>query len=511
MEKSPPHFDFPPNLPQSDQLDFCLNILGKFQREQVYLRKQTMTLLNERNRARKDANYWKKKYKEEKEKAQRFKRENDKLVKDLERLLITQNRYQVALFDHGNFTGKDTCHKSKGGQLGHSDTNRETRENRENFPKVRLFATTCPHCASAINRVKGIKEKFLIDIVLNPEGMKLLAQSERQWCSVCKKEIGVKHPQSLPFTEYGINTFLAVILLRFGANLSLAKIALVLQFGFGLIISKGEIAHLLSKAKEYLQEKYEELKQAARERAITYHDETGWLIHGRFGWMWIMTTNEGETIYIAAESRGKGIAKETYGNSQSTGMHDGLASYEKAIPEDKQAYCWTHLLRFTHEETIEAKKSSDSIRIRDKLVTIYQFKKTHPDISSRELELYLERELTSICKKISQEQAFLKIQKRVKKQQRGLIQALLFTPDGTNNLAERELRPLVISKRISFGSDTFAGMETTAILGTVYRTATRTSSQPLSRLREDLLLGMRSKHPLFLQISTPDLFSIVKS
>lgn len=511
MEKPTPHFHFPPNLPQSDQLNFCLTILRKFQQEQTYLRRQTATLLNERNRARKDATYWKKKYQEEKERAQKFKRENDKLVKDLERLLVTQNRYQVALFDHGNFTGKDTSSKSKGGQLGHSDTNREKRENRESFPTVRLFTNTCPHCASTINRVKGVKEKLLVDIVLNPEVMKLLVQAERQWCSVCKKEIGVKHSQSLPFTEYGINTFLATIMLRFGANLSLAKIALVLQFGFGLSISKGEIAHLLSTAKVYLQDKYEALKQAARERAITYHDETGWLIHGQSGWMWIMTTHEGETVYIAAESRGKGIAKDTYGNSQSTGMHDGLASYEKALPDDKQAYCWAHLLRFAHEETIQSKESSESIKIRDKLIEVYQFKKTHPDSSLHELEIYLEQELTNICQKTSQETAFQKIQRRVQKQKKGLIRALTCTPDGTNNLAERELRPLVISKRISFGSDTFTGMETTAILGTVYRTATRMSPYPLLHLREDLLSGVKSKYPLFLQVPVSDFLPIAKS
>lgn len=511
MEKPTPHFHFPPNLPQSEQLDFCLTILGKFQREQTHLRKQTRILFNERNRARKDATYWKKKYQEEKERAQRLKRENDKLVKDLERFLITQNRYQVALFDHGNFTGKDMGGKPKGGQIGHADTNRERQEDRKSFPKVRLFTNTCPSCASGVNRVKGIKEKLLIDIVLNPEVMKLLTQAERQWCLVCKKEIGVKHPQSLPFTEYGINTFLATIMLRFGANLSLAKIALVLQFGFGLIISKGEIAHLLSKSKIYLQDKYETLKQAARERVITYHDETGWLVNGEQAWMWIMTTTEGETIYVAAESRGKGIAKETYGNSQSMGMHDGLASYEKAIPENKQAYCWAHLLRFAHEETIQSKEDSDSTKIRDKLVTIYQFKKTHQNVSPNELEMRLQQELTNICQINSKETAFQKIQRRVKKQKKGLIRALTCTPDGTNNLAERELRPLVISKRISFGSDTFAGMETTAIVGTVYQTAKRMSSHPLLQLREDLLSGMQSKHPLFLQIPMPDTFSIVKS
>jgi len=511
MEKSNSRFHFPPNLPESDQLDFCLTILGKFQYEQAYLRRQTATLLNERNKARKDAAYWKKKYQEEKEKAQRIKRENDKLVKDLERLLVTKNRYQVALFDHGNFTDKNKSIRPKGGQTGHPDTNRERRENRQDFPKVRLFTKTCSQCGSAVNRVKAIKEKLLVDICLNPEVVKLLTQTERQWCSSCKKEVSVKHSQSLPFTEYGINTFLAVIILRFGASLSLAKIALVLQFSFGLTISKGEIAHLLSLAKIYLKDKYEILKQAARERTITYHDETGWLIRGQSGWMWIMTTIEGETIYVAAESRGKGIAKETYGTSQSTAMHDGLASYETVIPKNNQAYCWAHLLRFAFEETAQSKKSSDSLKIRDKLVEIYQFKKTYSDSSTNRLKTYIETELTNICQKTSKEYSFQKIQRRVKKQKEGLIQALLFTPDGTNNLAERELRPLVIAKRISFGSDTFTGMENTAVLGSVYRTTMRISSQPLLQLRKDLLAGVKKTYPKFLQVSVYDSFPTVKS
>jgi len=380
-------------------------------------------------------------------------------------------------------------------------------QNRENLPKVRLFVKTCPYCRAKVNRVRAIKEKLLVDIVLNPKAVKILTQMERQWCSNCQKEIHAKHNQSLPFTEYGINTFLALILLRFGANLSLGKTALVLEVGFGLTVSKGEIVHLLSQAKTYLKDKYEKLKEAARDREITYHDETGWLVHGESAWMWIMTTNEGETIYVAAESRGKGIVKETYGNSRSLSMHDGLSSYEKVIPSNNHAYCWAHILRFAYEETFRAKKGAESIKLRDKLISLYRLQKSQTNnLSSKEAEKYLKKELTNLCLTNSKEEACLRIQKRLKKQKRGLIRALLATPDGTNNLAERELRPLVISKRISFGSDTFAGMETSAVLGSIYRTITRTSLQPLTQLRHELLTGVKRKYPQFLSIPPPESF-----
>ena len=53
----------------------------------------------------------------------------------------------------------------------------------------------------------------------------------------------------------------------------------------------------------------------------------------------------------------------------------------------------------------------------------------------------------------------------------GLTKALIETDSGTNNLAERELRPVVLGRKISNGSDTYTGMETTAILASVVRTS----------------------------------------
>ena len=48
----------------------------------------------------------------------------------------------------------------------------------------------------------------------------MILQSERQWCSNCKCEINACHPQSLPFTEYGLNTFMMIMILRFKSLLT---------------------------------------------------------------------------------------------------------------------------------------------------------------------------------------------------------------------------------------------------------------------------------------------------
>lgn len=505
MFKSAPVFTFPPTLAQGQRLDFCLSVIDKYRGEQVYLRRLSKQNQRKADKAQEETDSWRKKYETEREKYRKLKQENDKLIKEIERLLKTNNRYQVALFDHGNFKhpGKETG-KVRGGQEGHKDTNRETREDSSILPRVRVFTPTCSTCHKPLNRSSSSRERLLVDINLNPTILKVMVMAERQWCSTCQKERVSHHPQALPFTEYGLNTFLTIVTLRFGASLSLAKIAATLKLAFGLSISKSEVAALLLKSKVYLKDRYEEIKKAARAREITYLDETGWTVSGQSAWMWIMATPEGETAYTAAESRGKGIAKDVYGNSQSLAMHDGLASYKEAVPQDKHLYCWAHLLRFAFEETEGSDQGSDEVVLREKLLELYHTRKTHPDWNSITLGNLLQEKMAEILSFDSTNTSFLNIQRRVRDQEEGLIRSLLKTPAGTNNLAERELRPLVIGKRISFGSDTYRGMEVTATLASVYRTLARTEGFPLLKLKEDLLCGVTKTHPTYQQTSLID-------
>ena len=115
-------------------------------------------------------------------------------------------------------------------------------------------------------------------------------------------------------------------------------------------------------------------KQAIRNGEIMYNDETGWSVRGKSAWMWIMTTPDkkqadgcieaGLTVYVAAESRGKGIFEEMYGNSSAVSMHDGYAGYESITGEEKTAYCWSHVLRYAFEETVKLLPEHLACRIR---------------------------------------------------------------------------------------------------------------------------------------------------
>lgn len=515
-------FQLPIGNPEQ-QLTHCLRIINAQREELLPIRKKLNLLQLQKSHADKSANHWKEKYQQAEEKnrklkeeKERLKKENNKLKEEIGKLTSsnaalakTNNRYRVSLFDHGNFKHPDEqTKKPKGGQTGHANTNKDGERDYASFKKARIYTGTCGGCGKHLTRANSIKEKTLIDIEINPQLLQLIIQSERQWCGTCKKEVRAAHPQSLPFTEYGINTFMIVLYLRFKGKQSFGTISCTLNNLFGLPITKSGVGTILFQAKEYLQTKYEELKQAIRNGEIMYNDETGWSVRGKSAWMWIMTTPDkkqmdgkleaGLTVYVAAESRGKGIFEEMYGNSNATSMHDGYAGYESITGEEKTAYCWSHVLRYAFEETVKLPPEHLACLIRNRLVDLYQNIRAHPDSTKKQKEKVLRSELDSILVIQSKDETVNNILHRVKTQKEGLILALMITPDGTNNLAEREFRELVNSRHISYGSDTYTGMEVTAVLFSIIKTIARDKTKPfLPTLKSYLEKGIQKDHPQF--------------
>jgi len=478
-----------------DQVNFCIGIIDKFRKELPTLRREKTNLEKQKEKLKDELIFWREKYKKEKVRNKIYREKIENLEDEIERITKTNRRYSIALFDHGNFKNPDDKgnRKNKGGQSGHPDTNRESHEDYSSYMRKRLFTKTCGKCGHKLSRTSSTRQKILMDIVLNPEVIKMIFESERQWCGKCKEEVNVRDPRCLPFSEYGINTFMMVMILRFKCHSSLGNIAAVITLSHGLKLSKSDVSNILNQSKLYLKSRYNTLIKNIRKGKVVYSDETGWLVNGQSAWMWIMA-NEDTTIYFAAESRGKGIAEELYGKSDAFSMHDGLASYLSSAKQDKQCYCWAHFLRYTFEETVNEKKGSEAILLRDGLVRIYRIKMTHPEYPRDNLKNILNSRLDQVLQVNSKNQSILNIQTRLKTQKEGLVNSLLYTNDGTNNLAERELRNMAIKKRISNGSNTFSGMETTAVIGSVIQTLGKKEENLTPILQLYLHTGIQEKY-----------------
>ena len=522
MDRTAQSFSIPQNLSLLEQVTYCKTIIQKLRYEQTPLREKATYCDRNHNTFIDTLREWRNKYiKEHEEKEQlekdleRLKRENGKLRKEnrtlidkLEEKTKTTNRLIQALFLHGNFKNKIPGQKKSGGQPGHKDTNQDKNRDYASFQKKRVFATHCGNCGRTLPRVNGSKRKLFIDILVNTRLVQLLLESERQWCANCQKEVNARFPQSLPFTEYGLNTFMVILILRFRGNASAQTITEILKYCFGLSISASVVLSILEQAKKYLSGKYNELQEAVRNGEIIYSDETGWMINGEKACMWIMATADaedslgntipGKTVYVAAESKGKGVFEEMYGNSTAYCMHDGNPTYESVTGTRFCLYCWTHVIRFAFEETVKLSPDHLACQIRDRLVELYLTIRENTHWTRREKGARLRSGLEEILAIQSINKTVNNILHRIRTQKEGLILALLLTVDGTNNLAEREFRKLVISRYISHGSVSFEGMVTTAVLASILQTIHRDKNNPfLPTLHSCLVTGVQELYPQY--------------
>ena len=414
-------------------------------------------------------------------KLEKEKKELEKEVEDLKRALKKtkkeSNRKNNILFKMGPYACTERLEKTKkkkGGQVGHCDTNRENvRMVSWGREKKRVYRDTCPRCDGRINRVMATRERQYIDIDLSARVVQNILAVERQWCGCCRKEVRGQAENSLPFTEYGMTVFLIVLILKYKAGLSLSKIGIILETMAGLKMAKSSIVNCLNQAQGYLNGRYNDLLEAVRQDAITYSDETGWSIQGKKAWIWIIASDD-VTVYKADAKRSKPVFVDLFGDSPSYNMHDGYGVYAKTVDSKKQMYCWAHILRFAHDECFAEPKDAGIHWVASQLNRIYKRIDTRQDMDHPHLFFEsIMAELDELITYESNEPSVHKVQYRIKKQQIGLANALTYSPDGTNNLAERELRPIVINRKISYGSDSFAGMQRDAILASIIQTLSK--------------------------------------
>jgi hypothetical protein len=223
------------------------------------------------------------------------------------------------------------------------------------------------------------------------------------------------------------------------------------------------------------------LIQNYRQAAVKHADETGWRTDGHNGYSWLFCTPE-ISIFRFRNSRSAAVAKEVFGDEPLPGVLivDRYNGYNK-MPSKIQ-YCYAHLLRdvkdlekdFPDNPEIRAfvealaPQLANAISLRTLQMTDRQFRRQAAKIKS---------EILDIVNRQARHPAIQKIQDIFHDKADRLYH---WVDDRSipadNNLAERELRPLVIARKISFGSQSENGAKTREILMTVLHTLRKRAS-----------------------------------
>lgn len=329
----------------------------------------------------------------------------------------------------------------------------------------------CAHCHGTLQH-KRIKTFFEEDIPLPIQKIVIKHDVEVGYCNSCKRQSSGYHIPSKK-SVLGDNIKKYVCLLSIANRLSHSQIKEHLKDVFDVCISIGEIGNTLEEEAHNLRPEYEYLKGSVISGSATHYDETGWKVQkeedGKYAWVATSVENF-DTVFMLGKNRGKGNIDDI--GKARLGITDDYPAYKNAFEEHQ--LCWAHPQRKLRDmvessEIPEDKREYCKTTFEQFSNLYYKIRKTVGQAISERMKTRFQFLFEQLSRPHSLDPTPLaRIKKSLRKNTEYYFTFLKHpTIPIDNNKAERALRHLVIKRKISFGSKTQRGAETTSILASV--------------------------------------------
>ena len=360
--------------------------------------------------------------------------------------------------------------------------------------------TTCPDCGSRLGGVHVGRTRQVVDLPPPPAVVVTEHQVQRGWCSACARwheaplDLG---GQTLGQGRLGVGLAGVVAHLRTTLRLPLRSIQRYLADLHGLRVSVGALVDLLHRVAARGTPTLERIQAAARQRAVVQADETGWREDGHNGYVWALSTPEGERVLEFHRSRAGAVANTLLGDDFAGVLVSDFYGGYNDTPGGRHQRCWVHLLR---DVRALAEAHANGLRLVDLEVrawtgavrTLWQqvrAARRHPPPTAAQRDQLahdLEDEVAALGAQFvtARGHPCRALAWRLWHFQHELLTCVCqpaVPPD--NNAAERALRPLVVMRKISGGTRSPRGSTTRLALASLAATWTAQGHNPLTQFR----------------------------
>lgn len=372
-----------------------------------------------------------------------------------------------------SFVKEDVKHPLKvpGQKQGHKGYARRIPERIDNIKT--LNPHKCPECGTKLGGTQEVRQRYVTDVALTLKATNTKYEIHRKYCTRCKKLVEQSVPNVLPHARFGLNLMLFIMYLRLGLALPGNKVCELLSTLYDITISEGEIVVVLRQLANAFGDYYSYLEKFVKLARVKNTDTTGWRINGKnyFAWVFIAA---GVVLYKIRKRNNAKVCLQLFGKNQKDKVLvvDRHAAFRSLA--EKAGYmlqlCWAHILQDSKELAREF--GAEGKYVHRKLKEIYELAtgiryqgiREHVDQLRAEIFLLTQRHykhniirrfLTTLCYRDGEN-----------------LFRFVTDPaiDSTNNLSERELRKLVIIRKISNGSRSTRGANATAMLLSIIQT-----------------------------------------
>jgi len=325
----------------------------------------------------------------------------------------------------------------------------------------------CPYCGGPLDP-KGSKPRTIIEVdPVRKEVIRYeLAQRD---CGLCHRTFTARPAGVFARGLFGNQLLTHLAVEHYVQGVTLGHLSAQLGVGQGSFwAALHQLARRLATVPQRLLLEY-------RRALVKHADETGWRTDGHNGYAWLFCTAR-ISLYRFRQSRSASVAQEVFGTKRLPGtlVVDRYNGYNQT-PCSIQ-YCYAHLLREVQDlgkEFPEAGEVSEFVgRFAPLLAEAMKLRGQELSATRfRREALELKAQIQGLVQAPAPHPGIQKIQNLFREKAARLYH---WTKDSAipadNNRAERELRPLVIARKISFGSQSEQGAQTREVLMSVLHT-----------------------------------------
>lgn len=407
------------------------------------------------------------------------------------RLLRSRLRYQERKVTEGYFglstpsskiplkpnSSQDNQAKKGGARKGHSGHGRRACEAEEADRIIAVHLPhLCPECGTPLE-ARGLKQRTVIDGQPLKSERHLLRLDVKR-CPKCRRIFRAQPPGVLPKNLFS-NRLLSIAAAQHYLNgMTLGQLAKQLHINAGSLIAA---FHGLARR---FQPVIVALIREYRQASVKQADETGWRRDGRAWHAWLFC-NEPISLFRFSSTRSAKVVKEVLGTRPVPGtlVVDRYNGYNRA--PCRLQYCYAHLLRDVKELQRQFPESPEICAFVNALAP--QLAAAMGLRSQRLSGRRFKRQAALIRKAIEQiihapasHPGIQHIQNIFREHAERMYR---WTTDPSipadNNRCERELRTVVIARKVSFGSQSDAGAQTREILMSVLFTLRKRHPDPV--------------------------------
>ena len=379
--------------------------------------------------------------------------------------------------------------KRPGRQRGHPGAFRHQPEQIDEDIEVELCS--CPHCGGQQFRDQSQSEQFIEELPpVRPQVTRL--RTYEAICLRCGQRVRSGHPLQMSLAtgaaaiQLGPRALALAADLNKAKGLSMRKTCAVLRDCFGLQLSPGGLSQALDRLAAKVKPQYDALARELRQAPALHSDETSWWVAGPGWWLWVFTTQL-LTFYVVAQSRGRDLLSDILGKDfGGVLVSDCLAIYDGATRLQQKCYAHHHKAirkaKDLHPHQGEGFLCEVAALLRA-AVALQQQKADFNLETFSNLRQALQHKASQLLELPLSEPNEEAVRNRLYKQRDHLFTFLDHDGvDATNNLAERQLRPAVIARKISCGNKTQKGARTWQILTSLAATCAQRATSFIAAL-----------------------------